>query len=266
MNVRERVDALEWYHTLELAPGIVTPGWFDTRPIAGVVPIPADLTGKRCLDIGTFDGFWAFEMERRGAAEVVAIDVLDPARWDWPAGSEQATMEAIGRRKARGAGFVLAAEALGSSVTRNELSIYELDPEQIGRFDVIYLGSLLLHLRDPVGALEKVRAVCRGELVVVDAIDVPLSRHRRPLATLDAVGRPWWWKPNPAGLRKMVEAAAFEVVRGPEQVFIPVGTGQNVPKLPLRSLIRKAAREVWSLSRRGDPHAALLARPAGIEG
>src|SRR5579862_4659707 len=66
-----------WYHTLELGHGVVTPGWFDTRPAVCAVRFPASLAGVRCLDVATFDGFWAFEMERRGAAEVVAIDLVD---------------------------------------------------------------------------------------------------------------------------------------------------------------------------------------------
>jgi 2-polyprenyl-3-methyl-5-hydroxy-6-metoxy-1,4-benzoquinol methylase len=37
-----------------------------------------ELTGRRCLDIGTADGFWAFEMDRRGAADVLATDVPSP--------------------------------------------------------------------------------------------------------------------------------------------------------------------------------------------
>ena len=49
----------EWYHSIELAPGEVTPGCFDTRAVAGKVPLPANLAGKRCLDVGTRDGFWA---------------------------------------------------------------------------------------------------------------------------------------------------------------------------------------------------------------
>src|SRR2546423_3261813 len=84
----------KWYHTLELAPGVLTPGWFDTRSIAHSIPFP-DLTGKRCLDVGTFDGFWAFEMERRGAAEVIAIDLIDPTQADWPAGSTDNVRAAI---------------------------------------------------------------------------------------------------------------------------------------------------------------------------
>src|SRR6266542_4227201 len=72
-----------WYHTLELAPGLVTPGWFDLRPIVQLMPWP-DVRGKRCLDVGTYDGFLAFEMERRGAAEVLAVDIDDHSKWDWP--------------------------------------------------------------------------------------------------------------------------------------------------------------------------------------
>jgi hypothetical protein len=66
----DEVARREWYHTLELAPGVETAGFFDHRPLLRKLPIPASLAGQRCLDIGTFDGFWAFELERRGAAEV----------------------------------------------------------------------------------------------------------------------------------------------------------------------------------------------------
>ena len=66
-----------WYHTIELAPGVETPGWFDLRPIVDQLPWP-DVRGKRCLDVGTYDGFLAFEMERRGASVVVATDIAEP--------------------------------------------------------------------------------------------------------------------------------------------------------------------------------------------
>src|SRR5882762_3529258 len=89
-------DALDrdWYHTIELAPGLVTPGWFDTREVARELPIPETLAGMRCLDVATFDGFWAFEMERRGAEEVVAIDLLDLVGADWPPNTDPETIGA----------------------------------------------------------------------------------------------------------------------------------------------------------------------------
>ena len=103
-ELRAGIEGREWYHSLELAPGVVTPGWFDLRPVADRV-LPASVAGLRCLDVGTFDGFWAFELERRGAAEVVAIDILDPRQWDWPAGSKQEALAALAERKREGAGF-----------------------------------------------------------------------------------------------------------------------------------------------------------------
>src|SRR5689334_16375741 len=73
--LRQRVAEIDWYHTLELAPGVVTEGMFDLRPAIGRYHLPERLDGLRVLDVGTWDGFWAFEMERRGAAEVVGIDL-----------------------------------------------------------------------------------------------------------------------------------------------------------------------------------------------
>jgi len=263
-ELRERVAASQWYHTLELAPGVVTPGWFDLRDVPRRLPLPASLSGARCLDVGTFDGFWAFELERRGAAEVVAIDVLDPTRWDWPAGSTDATLEALDERKRRGEGFEIAREAFGSRVERRELSVYDLDPAAIGAFDFVYMGSLLLHLRDPVLAVERVRSVCRGQALFVEAVDPVLSAvaARRPLATLDAVGRPWWWLPNAAGLRRIVEAGGFRVDGRVRRVRLPAGAGQP-RRLPTpRRLASRTVRRALSTAWRGDPHGAVLARPA----
>ncbi|HEX2085215.1 MAG TPA: hypothetical protein VHF89_05995, partial [Solirubrobacteraceae bacterium] len=71
-----------WYHTLDLGPEGVTPGLIDLRRVAPKV-LPADLRGRRAVDVGTFDGFWAFELEKRGA-EVVATDVAAAHDADWP--------------------------------------------------------------------------------------------------------------------------------------------------------------------------------------
>jgi tRNA (mo5U34)-methyltransferase len=262
MLARE-VEALDWYHTLELGEGVVTPGWLDTRRVADRVSLPASLEGKRCLDVGTFNGFWAFEMERRGAREVVAIDVLEPERWDWPAGSEPETVAAIAKRQAGGAGFEIAKRALGSKVERLDRSIYELDEADVGRFDVVYVGSLLVHLRDPVGALERVRSVCDGALVVVDGIDLPLSLllPRRPVAALDGRGRPWWWYSNAAGLARIVEAAGFDVVEGPRRLFIPRGRGWQMGRPSPRLLLSREGRYHLIVATKGDPHAVIVARP-----
>jgi tRNA (mo5U34)-methyltransferase len=259
----EDVQGREWYHTLELAPGVVTPGWFDTRALAETLPWPA-LTGRRCLDVGTFDGFWAFAMERRGAAEVAAVDVLDPQGWDWPPDTDPATVVEVGRRKGRGEGFEVAARALGSRVRRRERSVYDLDPQVDGLFDVVYVGSLLLHLRDPLRALAAVRSVLSpgGDLLLVDAIDLPLtlSLPRVPVAVLDGVGRPWWWKANLAGLARMVTTSGFELVEPPRRTWMTPGAGQATSRPRPRLLVSRAGRDALVTAWRGDPHGVVRAR------
>jgi tRNA (mo5U34)-methyltransferase len=261
-ELRARVAGRQWYHTLELAPGVVTPGWFDTREMPAKLPLPHSLAGMRCLDVGTFDGFWAFEMERRGATDVVATDVLDPEEWDWPAGSSPEVVSELARRKRGGEGFRLAREALRSNVQLVERSVYDLDPRELGEFDFAYLGSLLLHLRDPVGALERVREVVRGRLLVVDVHDPLLSLlfRRRPVATLDGRGRPWWWQSNIACLVRMMEAAGFEPATRPVRIRMPRGGGQEAPRPRARALATRDGRRELANALLGDPHCAILAR------
>jgi tRNA (mo5U34)-methyltransferase len=269
----DRANELSWYHTIDLGDGVVTPGFFDTRATVAHVPLPASLAGRRCLDVGTWDGFWAFELERRGAAAVTAVDIEDPDRWDWPPQSRLGAANAerlryLAEFKSAGASFALAREALGSSVERIDCSVYDLRPERVGTFDFVFLGSLLLHLRDPVGALAAVRSVCAGEAVIADTVEaIPtLLRPRTPTARLAGVGEPWWWQPNGAALRRMIESAGFEVLERSGLYFLPVGAGHPPAPLlrSLRAALRSAeGREKLIIRLRGIPHLAFRARPAG---
>ena len=271
-DLAARVRELSWYHTIQL-PGVLTPGWFDTRRTLGRVPLPASLEGSRCLDVGTWDGFWAFEMERRGAAEVVAIDIEDPLRWDWPPRAVIAregmagSLRTLDEFKSHAASFSLAHEALGSRVQRSDLSVYELDPTRVGHFDFVFLGSLLLHLCDPIRALDRVRAVCSGEAVIADCVQAisSLLRPRTPMAQLDGLDRPWWWTPNVAGLHRMVESAGFEIVQRSGLYTLPLGPSH--PRLGLRdalgALRSPDGRERLIMHARGLPHAAVRVVPIG---
>jgi tRNA (mo5U34)-methyltransferase len=182
-----------------------------------------------------------------------------------PAGSSEELVSALAARKREGDGFHFVCRALGAQLVRHELSVYDLDPAVVGDFDLIYVGSLLLHLRDPVRALEGVHKVCRpdGQLLLVDAIDLELTlRHpHRAVAELDGEGRPWWWKPNAAGLERMVRASGFEQVAKAQRLYLPPGPGQLLPKAKLSMLRTIAGRETLVTKRRGNPHAAILAKP-----
>jgi tRNA (mo5U34)-methyltransferase len=123
---RDAIEGLSRWHVIEVAPGVVTRGSWDLRPTAERMPWPSSLEGLRCLDVGTMDGFWAFELERRGAGEVVSIDLVDPERQDAPAGKRHRRPTPPERR--RGRTFRVAADLLGSRAEYRDLSVYDLDP------------------------------------------------------------------------------------------------------------------------------------------
>jgi len=81
------------------------------------------------------------------------------------------------------------------------------------------------------------------------------------VATFDGHGRPWWWYPNQAGLRRMVEAGGFEVLEGPKRIFMPPGAGQPLATFDPKLLASREGRRALVIARRGDPHAVLVARP-----
>jgi tRNA (mo5U34)-methyltransferase len=249
-----------WYHTIALPDGTVTPGIFDMRGIAGLVPWPERLRGGRCLDVATCDGFWAFEMERRGAAEVVAIDVADP-------GDVDLTWEARGRIRRNGGNvagtragrrFSYAREALSSRVERRPCSVYDLDPRVHGQFDIVFCGTLLLHLRDPVRALERMREVCVGELVLVECVDARLDLwpwHRPAGRFAPMPGQ--WWRLNTMGLKAVLRTAGFEVNFTSRRFVTPFGPGAT----RARGLRRPLAAARSALASRP----ALCALPGFVE-
>jgi SAM-dependent methyltransferase len=234
-----RARELVWYHTLELAPGQVTEGMFDLRPYVDRYGLPDRMDGMRALDVGTWDGFWAFEMERRGA-EVVALDVDDDDGLDFPprARPERDVPD-------RGAGFALAHQLFGSNVQRVATSIYDATPQQLGTFDLVFCGSVLIHLRDQLLALERIAGLCRGTFISAEEYDraaglvpFPVARYRadRRLSVV-------FWQPSARLWGQMIRSAGFDRVerRGTFVLRSPKGWGVRHVVHHARDSIQTAA-------------------------
>jgi 2-polyprenyl-3-methyl-5-hydroxy-6-metoxy-1,4-benzoquinol methylase len=205
-----------WYHRIELSPGIITPGVNDSSAnlrLLDNLGLPADCSGLRVLDIGTADGFMAFEIEKRGAKEVVGIDY----------------------RKPTSSGFAIASSILGSRVRHVVENVYELTPEKYGLFDMVLFLGVLYHLRNPLLAFDRIRSIMKpGTLLFVetqlldncvllsDGSTKPLENISQELTDTaiwqfytkgrlnnDGTNK---WVPNMAGLKEAVEDAEFEIL------------------------------------------------------
>jgi tRNA (mo5U34)-methyltransferase len=206
VDVVERAKELTWYHSLELAPGYVTPGMFDLRGQVDKYGLPERMDGMRALDVGTWDGFWAFEMERRGA-EVTALDLDDERDLDWPADRRPDTFP----ETPRGTGFKLAKEVFDSKVERVSRSIYHALPEDLGTFDIVFCGSVLIHLRDQALAIERIGNLCSGTFISVESYDPWLNMLPFPIARWQAArdAAVVFWEPNVRAWKGMLTTAGF---------------------------------------------------------
>jgi tRNA (mo5U34)-methyltransferase len=143
------------------------------------------------------------------------------------------------------------------------VSIYDLSPETVGTFDVVVVGSLLLHLRDPLRALEAVRSVCTGALMSTESVELGLTllHPRTPVARLNGVGTLCqWWEPSVAGHRQMIRAGGFTIEREVGAYAVPFGPAHPTPPRGWRSTRDLLLRRLLA-GGQGVPHSAVLARP-----
>lgn len=182
--------------------GVVEGAW-DLRETADAYIGHFDPTGKRVLEIGTASGFVSFHMERRGAREVVGYDLAPGHAWDvlnatgWSEGPE--IDEAMGKLNDS---YWLAHGSLGSSCKLAHGSIYGV-PAELGVFDAVVLCSVLMHVRDPILAVQRLAARC-DEIVITERMPAELRDSSGPVAMFmpDPSRRKWfggwtWWLTRP---------------------------------------------------------------------
>jgi tRNA (mo5U34)-methyltransferase len=234
----EQIKVHEWYHTIVLDHGVRTPGLFDHEPALPYVPLPASLAGKRCLDVATYDGFWAFEMERRGAAEVVALDIASWMDLDVPSYQKE-EFRRQGYDISTGTGFEIAARLLGSKVQRRICNVYDLSPEVLGEFDFVFCSDIMIHLSNPHRALQNICSVARGEAMLLEPYEPSLdAAGLGPLAQfVGLVKECRWWQFGELFLERAIRVAGFESVELAGKVDIRIRNAQeaSVPRAIYRA-------------------------------
>ncbi len=161
---REWVRSQDWYQTIRLSHDIVTPGTVPTDRREDLLS-NVDVAGKRVLDVGCNSGQYCLWAKRRGAAQVVGIDLAD-------------------RRLAQARTI---SENEGLDIDFRELSL--LDAPQLGRFDVVFCFAVLTEIPDFSGAISALKQLIGGRAVV----ELDLAR---PLVAISGIrafrqGRGW---------------------------------------------------------------------------
>jgi len=149
-EIQARINEIQWFHNYEIVPGIMSGGSSDMLERGRYFEIPQDLSGKRVLDIGCADGYFTFLAESRGAS-VVSID-------SWPR-----------------QGYFLAHELRGSKVEFHQMSVYDIDPDKLGQFDIVFFFGVYYHLKNPILALERIASVTKEYAIVESEVMKPLT-------------------------------------------------------------------------------------------
>jgi tRNA (mo5U34)-methyltransferase len=232
-----RVGTISWHHPIDLGRGIVTPGHSSRTVPPEAVP---DLQGRSVLDIGAWDGLYSFDAESRGAVRVAAldhyvwgVDMYGRDRY-WEECARQGIVPDPGADETRfwrpelpgKAGFDLAHSVLGSRVEAVVDDFMTMDLDKLGVFDVVFYFGVLYHMREPLTALRRVRAVT-GQVMVLETEAVVVPGHEdEPLVLFYAGGElsndhTNWYVPSLAGVKGLCRAAGFrrlDVQLGPPAI------------------------------------------------
>ncbi len=170
-----------WMYPWELAPGVVTPLLSDVLPRiheTRLEMLEKEVgwalgeagPGASVLDLACNEGWFSHRMLELGASRVLGLDIRE-----------------VNVRRAE-----LVARRLGYSPEQLEFrqaDVFELDPAEIGQFDVVLLLGLIYHVENPMGAIRIARA-CTRRLCVIEAQlttqDEPIEwgmgphRHQQP--------------------------------------------------------------------------------------
>ena len=145
-----------WFHQIELGDGIKTPGSQDTAYTAQRVKLPEDLDGRRVLDIGFNDGYFAFECEKRGAF----VDGIDP-------------FPDIG---------LDVKEYLDSQVNLEKGDLFTWKKPKGRKYDLVLCMGVVYHVKDIIGAFERLYHYCDDMLILETHVATGLDVIKNPIA------------------------------------------------------------------------------------
>lgn len=212
-QLEAKAEKMTWYHSLAFDNGARIRGWWNVADTVTAIGFP-DVRGMRVLDIGPASGYFSFLFHQQGA-EVTALELVDANGFNTFASNplidnirkgatfNESCFSFLNREMGEPIRYLNGAiYDVGTNVLRNE------------QFDLVFVGSLLIHLRDPVGALMAARSVCSGSIIATtvgwaEKFDDPVAMMKWARPTKGSID---WWLPNRAALAAWFEASGFREV------------------------------------------------------
>lgn len=202
-----------FYHTMDLPEvGTVTSkGAWDLRGRFPDYTGHVDIRGMSFLDLGAASGFASFEAEKAGAAQVTSFDAANVThlqRVPWPdRPSDDAEAARLDQMKN---GYWLAHRLLNSSCRVVYGDIFRLSQE-VEPADTVFIGQILIHLRDPLEALRQASLVARNYLIIAEGMmdyGTPVGLFCGGRETGTYYG---WWQFSPELYQQFLDILGFDV-------------------------------------------------------
>lgn len=191
----ESPDGALFYHSMNVPGHGKIPGMCD---VSNALPFRVErlnLKGRRVLEIGPASGFFTFEMERSGA-DVVAVELAPTDSWDIvPHGTPEIVSQFNTELQRVRDSFWFCHERFASKARVFESPVYDI-PDSLGPFDVACIHDVLLHLRDPMRALQVLGRLA-DTLVVSEIEPYAGSRRALPLRLLSRYFPVTYFLPKP---------------------------------------------------------------------
>lgn len=204
-----------WYHTFEMPDGRVVDGAWDLRGAEQDYLGQVDVSGRRVLELGPAAGYLSFYMERQGADVVafdagldVSVDLLPVEGRDLPDEKWKLMTETIDRNQNA---WWYMHRAYGSSAKFVQGNIYDM-PADLGKFDVSLVGAILLHLREPWGALLEAARRTTQCMIVTEPLQDKEADPNSNIMRFSPSAREHisnWWNIYPGAVVKMLERLGF---------------------------------------------------------
>jgi hypothetical protein len=202
------IEDCRFYHAMDIPSVGSVPGIWDLRGRFSDYTGGIELNGKSLLDIGTASGFLTFEAEQRGA-RVTSFDAESFEQMNYTAFGAHNRAEILRRSKNSYWFSHHHFKSRAKAVYGNIHNLSAIVPPS----DVVLLGQILVHLRDPLEIIRQASLLAGEHLVITEG---SFMSHRPSAVFLgigDGAGIHSWWHLSAELYHRWLAVFGFHIIQ-----------------------------------------------------